>query len=199
MRDDSTWNRLKAEQREKLESWLFDENLGYVETLARVQKEFGVDATISSLGRFYRRRARERQSGEMLAAAVQANELNEMPVSADTLRAAAVKVIGKAVLKLAIEKPGQVQELAALTKLLLESQDNEIRLGRLKLAERYFHYEETAAAWDELPKLKAYLEAVGADQSLDDKAKLERVQAILFGAHRRKNQADGNGPPKNGK
>jgi hypothetical protein len=31
--------------------------------------------------------------------------------------------------------------------------------------------EETAAAWDELPKLRAYLEAVGADPSLDDKAK----------------------------
>jgi hypothetical protein len=37
MRDDSTWNRLTAEQREKLESWLFDENLGYAETLVRVQ------------------------------------------------------------------------------------------------------------------------------------------------------------------
>ena len=57
--------------------------------------------------------------------------------------------------------------------------------------------EETAAAWDELPKLRAYLEAVGADPSLDDKAKLVRVQAVLFGPHRRKTQADGNGPPKN--
>ncbi len=37
MRDDSAWNRLTAEQREKLESWLFDENLGYAETLARGQ------------------------------------------------------------------------------------------------------------------------------------------------------------------
>ena len=59
------------------------------------------------------------------------------------------------------------------------------------------NFEETAAAWDELPKLKAYLEAVGADQGLDDKAKLERVQVILFGPHGRKTQEDGNGPPKN--
>ena len=80
MRDDSTWNRLTAEQREKLESWLFDENLGHVETLAQVQKDIGVEATISSL----------------------------------------------------------------------------------------------------------VLEAVGADQSLDDKAKLVRVRAVLFGPHRRK-------------
>jgi len=55
------------------------------------------------------------------------------------------------------------------------------------------------AAWDELPKLKAYLEAVGADGSLDEKEKMVRVRAILFGARRRKTQGDGNGPPKNGK
>jgi hypothetical protein len=48
MRDDSTWNRLTPEQRETLESWLFDENLGYAKTLERVQKEFGVEATIAS-------------------------------------------------------------------------------------------------------------------------------------------------------
>ena len=55
------------------------------------------------------------------------------------------------------------------------------------------------AAWDELPKLKAYLEAVGADQSLDEKEKMVRVQPILFGPRRRKTQADGNGPPKDWK
>jgi hypothetical protein len=59
--------------------------------------------------------------------------------------------------------------------------------------------EETAAAWDELPKLKAYLEAVGANQSLDEEEKMVRVQAVLFGPHRRKTQEDGNGPPKSGK
>ncbi len=55
------------------------------------------------------------------------------------------------------------------------------------------------AAWDELPKLKAYLEAVGADGSLDEKEKLVRVQAILFGARSRKTQGDGKGPPKDWK
>src|SRR5580658_4350172 len=70
MRDDSTWNRLTPEQRETLESWLFDENLGYEKTLERVQTEFGLEATIASLGRFYRRRARERQAEELLDAQV---------------------------------------------------------------------------------------------------------------------------------
>jgi hypothetical protein len=61
------------------------------------------------------------------------------------------------------------------------------------------NFELTAAARDESPKLRAYLEAVGADQSRDEKAELERVQAVLFGPRRRKNQEDGNGPhPKTG-
>ena len=49
MRDDSTWNQLTIEQREMLENWLFEENLGYAKTLERVQKEFGVEATVASL------------------------------------------------------------------------------------------------------------------------------------------------------
>ena len=61
------------------------------------------------------------------------------------------------------------------------------------------NFEETPAAWDELPQLRAYLKAVEKDESLDHDAKIERVEAILFGPHRRKCQEDGNGPPKNGK
>jgi hypothetical protein len=61
------------------------------------------------------------------------------------------------------------------------------------------NFEETPAAWDKLPKLKAYLEAVGADPSLDEKEKMVRVQAVLFGPRRRKTQEDESGPPKNGK
>ena len=68
------------------------------------------------------------------------------------------------------------------------------------IEKKYGHdFEETAAGRDELPKLKAYLEAVGADPSLDEKEKLVRAQAVLFGPRRGKNQEDGNGPPKNGK
>ena len=98
LRDDSTWNQLSAAQRETLESWLFDENLGYAETLARVRQEFDLEASVASLGRYYRRRARERQLLEMVQAKVTASELNDLPVSADSLRSAAVKLVGKAVL-----------------------------------------------------------------------------------------------------
>ena len=44
MREDSTWNGLTGEQRQKLQSWLFERNLGYAETLERAHKEFGVQS-----------------------------------------------------------------------------------------------------------------------------------------------------------
>jgi len=198
LRDDSTWNRLTPEQRETLESWLFDENLGYAKTLERVQKEFGVEATIASVGRFYRRRARERQVEELVEAQAAASKLNDLPVSVDSLREAAVKLVGKAVLKLAGEKPEQLEQLASLTRILLESEDNDIRRSRLKLAERYFHFEATAASIKELPRLRAYLDVVADDTSLNRDEKIERVRAILYGWDRAKSDVNGQDKSNNG-
>jgi len=181
MRDDSTWNQLKLEHREMMERWLFDENLGYAKTLERVQKEFGMEATIASVGRFYRRRARQRQVEELMEAQAAASVLNVLPVNVATLREAAVKLVGKAVLKLAGEKPEELEHLVSFTKLLLEREDNDLRRARLKLAEQYFHFEATAASLDELPKIRAYLNVIGDDPSLSRDEKIKRVQMIIFG------------------
>jgi hypothetical protein len=177
-----------------LEEWLFEERLGYADALAKAEKEFGLQASLASMGRYYRRRAGERQVTELVVAQVTANELNDLPVSAASLRTAAVKLVGKAVLKLAGEQPEEVEQLASLTKLLLESEDNDIRRSRLKLAERYFDYEATAAANKEWPHLRAYLKVVGGDTSLNHDEKMKRVQAILFGWDRSK--PDGVEPDK---
>ncbi len=198
MRDDSTWNQLSPEQRETLESWLFDENLGYAKTLERAQKEFGVEATIASVGRFYRRRAQERQVEELVEAQAAADELNELPVSAESLRAAAVKLVGKAVLKMVSEQPDRLEQLASLTRLLLDSEDNDIRRARLRLAEKYFDYEATAASQKDLPQLRAYLAVVGDDTSLSHDEKIERVQAILFGWDRSRSGVNGQDKSNNG-
>ena len=180
-RDDSTWNQLTPEQIEMLEGWLFDENIGYVKTLERVRAEFGVEATISSLGRFYRRRARERQIEELVEAQEAALEVNDLPVSVASLREAAVKLVGKAALKLASEKPERLEQLVSFTKLLLESEDNEIRREMLKLAKRYFDYEAIAATQKELPHIRSYLKVTGYDESLTYEEKMECVHKILFG------------------
>jgi len=144
LRDDSKWNRLTPEQREKLEEWLFEENLGYAKTLKRVKEQFGLEATISSLGRYYRRRAQERQMEEFLDAQEIAYQAKDLPLNVPVMREGLVRLLYKAALKLAVEKPGEVAELAAVMKLLLASEDNEIRRARQKLAERYFDYDAVA-------------------------------------------------------
>jgi hypothetical protein len=181
MREDSTWSRLSIEQRQLLESWLFDGNLGYAETLARVKSEFGVEATIPSVGRYYRRRARERQTEELVIANREAIGLNSLPVSIADLREAAVKLAGKEALKLAGEKPHEPGHLMAFTRVLLESEENDLRRAKLKLAQQQFDYEMATALIDELPRLRSYLITVGHDDSLSHEEKMKRTHSILFG------------------
>src|SRR5580704_2901903 len=68
LRNDSKWNRLTPQQRALAEQWLFSESRGYGETASRLKSEFGLETSIASVGRYYRRRARERQlSGQARA------------------------------------------------------------------------------------------------------------------------------------
>ncbi len=76
-----------------------------------------------------------------------------------------VKLAGKASIKLAAEKPEQVQPLAALIRLVLASGDIEIRHARLKLAQEEFHLRGTAAARKDLPRIPAFLYGITADRS----------------------------------
>ncbi len=76
MRSDSTWNQLTPEQRETLETWLFEENLACSETVERLRREFGLQATVSSVGRFCRRRAAERQAEDLAEAQAATFDLN---------------------------------------------------------------------------------------------------------------------------
>ena len=91
LREDSTWNQLTPGQRETLEDWLFEENPGYEKVLARAREEFGVEATMASLGRYYRRRAGERQVKEVVEAQAAADELNGPGITVPRLREAALR------------------------------------------------------------------------------------------------------------
>jgi len=61
----ASWNGLSPKQRRTLESWLFDEKLGYQEALERARKELGFKGAMSSLRRFYSRPSQERLGGWM--------------------------------------------------------------------------------------------------------------------------------------
>jgi len=75
--------------------------------------------------------------------------------------------------------------------LLLDSEDIDIRRARLRLAEKCFDLEATAASPDDLPQLRSYLKVVGDDAQLTQDEKMQRVDAVLFGWERESQGRDG--------
>lgn len=180
LRQDSKWNRLTGEERDRLDRWLFEENRGYAKIVALAKTEFDIETTTTSVYRYYQRRARERKAEELVETQLAADQLNGLAVDASSLRTAVVKLVGNAALKLACEKPEDVEQLAALTELLLEAEQNDLRRGRLQFAQRCFDYEATVATVEEIPWIRAYLQSVMDDTSLSGDEKTRKVQAMLF-------------------
>lgn len=180
-RSDSNWKNLTMEQCETVEKWLFEERLSYPETAARVKKEFGLETSVASVGRYYRNRARVRRSLEILEAQVNADKLGMMPARTEELRAGAVKLVAKNAMTLGVERPEDMEGLNSLTRVLLKSEENEIRLRRVKLEERYYDFEANTMCAKELEKVRSYLRTVGDNENLSHEEKLERVIGLLFG------------------
>jgi hypothetical protein len=80
-----------------------------------------------------------------------------------------------------VEKPEDMEGLIQLTRVLLESEENEIRLRKVKLEERYYDFEANTMCAKELEKVRAYLRAVGDNENLSPEEKQERVIELLFG------------------
>ena len=76
-----------------------------------------METSISSVGRFYRHRARLRRSLEILEAQVDADKLDMMPARTEDLRAGAVKLVAKNAMTLGVEKPEDVEGLIKLTRV----------------------------------------------------------------------------------
>ena len=137
MRSDSNWNELTPEQREALEHWLFEENLGYANVVERAKKEWGLDSSVSSVGRYYRRRRAERTVESLDEAAESAEAIEATAAKADKLRSAALKVLAQRFLEEAMEG-GDGKVLARLGRVLLHHEEREIQRERLALAREKF-------------------------------------------------------------
>jgi hypothetical protein len=181
VRADSRWSGLSFEQCEQVEQWLFEDNLTHDATAERLKQEFGVEASRWSVGRFYRHRARVRQSLELLEAQVASDELGAIPARTKEMRETAVKLLAKSAVRLATERPEDLKDLMVLTRLLLLGEENEIRLRRVKLEERFYDLEANAAGARELEKVRAYLRTVMENEDLTNDEKQERVVQLLFG------------------
>jgi hypothetical protein len=98
------------------------------------------------------------------------------------MRAAAIKLVAKTTLKLACERPEQLKELESMAKILLMSEDNDIRRGRLQLEMEQLQQEASEEVGGELPKLARLLVEIEEDDDLSEKDKIARVHDLLFSA-----------------
>lgn len=128
LRSDSTFSGLPAGQRDQLLEWLFNGGMSYAEIAKRLRKEFGLAASESSLGRFYRHVAEERLL----------EGLRSPEGSVNDFRVAARKLLGMAMLQACKEnnerrgKDG-LKAVVALMRLMLRDQEMEMSEQRLAL------------------------------------------------------------------
>ena len=174
VRSDAKWKGLSKEQCERLEEWLFEDNISYKTVAKRLKGEFGLEASKASVGRFYRHRAKVRQGMELLEAQVASDNLGVMPARTEDLRETTVKL-------LAMEKPEEQDELLQVMRLLLASEENEIRLRRVRLGEREHDFAANTACAQELRKVRSYLRTVAENESLTEEEKHGRALKLLFG------------------
>lgn len=177
LRADSAWNELSAEQKERLAEWLLEDNLPYSEVLERVEKEFGVAGSKSSLARYYRHLVKEQAMDEMREFMKTAEEMNGMEARLAQLRASAWKMVGKQFLQIALAG-GEVKDLAALGRLMAESEEREIQRGRVALAREKFEFNATKMVL----KNRKLLEKISeAEQKLEDDL-LDEAKLAIFGS-----------------
>jgi len=154
------WNGLTPAQRDRLEGWLFDERLSYPEALKLARKEFGFAGSVTSLRRFYHRMAEARLLTEAVESAVEARPA----LSEGEARAVSMKALGNLLVRQITENPDDIKEWWLLAKLLLQSQENELRerLHReendirreyLDLARARFHWNAVEDAEKALPEI----------------------------------------------
>ncbi len=176
IRCDSNWDGLAPEQRQTLERWLFVENMGYKEASERAQNEWGVTGSSVSVGRFYRRVAKERALAELEAVAETAVELSAAECKMDNLRTSAMKMMGMRVLENVMAR-GDVKELAVLGRVLTQTEEREIERDRLALAREKFEFKAAKAALKQLPKLGQMAQE---DEAREDE-RIDSIRLSIFG------------------
>jgi hypothetical protein len=133
IRSDALWHKLMPEQQKKIEHWFFVENLSYRAVHQRMREEFGVACAPSIIGRMYHH-CNEKRSQEREAVMDRLSEFLVEP-GADLRRVApgALTVVSGRLLHRALQKD-DVNEVAAISRVMLTSEANEIARARASVA-----------------------------------------------------------------
>jgi hypothetical protein len=125
VRSDALWNELSAEQLETLDKWLFEEKLGYRETLSKAQKELGFKGSYSSLVRYYQRRSQERELERLLELNEDAEAVGNTPGDVKKLRVATMKMVAARAFQQVREAPEDADKWDSVVRMMVEYDRNE--------------------------------------------------------------------------
>jgi hypothetical protein len=137
LRSNSAWRALSAEQRAKLEAWLFEQHLSYRQALESVKAEFGMRPSLTSLKMFGRRLAAEREEREGRMEVLKWIGKNGDDGKSKKLRSVAEALAMTKMVELSARGPGNGYELAALCRAMTASQRVDLETEKLRsVAER---------------------------------------------------------------
>src|SRR5579884_511085 len=134
LRKDSNWAPLTRENKEKLEDWIFEENLSYKEVLERAQKEFNLVSSISGLTRYANRLAEERRTRSQENALNWLSENTLTPHDNEVIEEGAFKMLAIKAYEMGLSGRVPMKELRQVMTLILKRRRQATRDKHLALA-----------------------------------------------------------------
>ncbi len=194
-RSDAKWNGLSPAQQQKMESWLFEENLDYEATRKRAETEFGFAGSASSVQRFCARKKQERCWRELVESGREAEELSGAPVNMGAVRTSSLMLLAQRFFRQMRDEG--IADAGVMGKLLMQAEANELRREqkeiqregqqlrreRLEFQRQRWQYdlaEETARRLPELLELQKAHET--ANDPYAENKRLNAIRKQLFGS-----------------
>lgn len=171
---------LPQNQRDQVETWLFEENLSYKDASARMLADFNIRCAPSSLSEWYQRRAQQRMLDRIAASRDTANlvvkKFSENPAD---MYQVLLGMAGQIAFDKAFEeKEGlDAETIFNFTKLVMHGKKQAMEAEDLKLRRDKFQFDATKAALAQLPALRK----IASDNSLNENDKLTQARQLLFG------------------
>lgn len=130
-RADAKLRNLPSDQRTALTDWLVDEGMSYKDAKRRLKDEFGLSTSIGAIGDFWQK---ECFSLRFSKARSQADELVELMRESDSnFDEVTLHAIGQRAFDLSVSKEANVQDLAALAKIMGDSARLQLQQRKLEL------------------------------------------------------------------
>jgi hypothetical protein len=150
----------------------------YPEALERAQKEFGVTGSRMSLVRFYQRVAAERAQQELLELDDAVKEMKGMDVNINEMKSAAMCLITKRLMKLSLESPDKVKEMAWLGQVLVAHEAQDVKRGWLNIGREKFELSVAKERAEDPPEALA-----GEEDYAAEDAEVLKIRKHLFGTN----------------